>query len=52
MVCSLTFRCLIHFNLFLYMVCVNVLIFNLLPVFPGPLIEETVFSPCVFFIID
>ena len=46
-VSGLTFRCLIHFEfIFLYGVkeCSNILLHSC-PVFPAPLIEETVFSP-------
>ena len=48
---GLTFRSLIHFELFLCMVLENVLFHSFIcscPVFPAPLIEETVFSHCIF----
>ena len=48
MVSVLAFRSLIHFEFILYIVLENVLISSFyikLSSFPGPLIEETVFSP-------
>ena len=57
-VSGITFRSLIHFEfIFVYDVreCPNIILLNCYPVFPAPLIEETVFSPLYIlasFVID